>query len=348
MSDNKLSLSQRMKAERQEQKAPSLAERMKAKRAEADEKAPSLSERMKAQRNQEKATSLSQRMKERVEATKQTSESPADVARRLQDAIGAKLAELDDAEIDDAMAEELKVTIDEQRNKFEELIGRVKLTDIVRDVTQTGNKIEGLPEAIGKLRARGYIYRSYLEDKVEVLATQWDGVQDKIDHWIEQEADALSDELDNAEKLFVRIDSDPDITIADKKDSLRVGSLMDILESKVEAAEEQVNAIFEDLKRETNNTLRQVDDVEKILDWGDDASFDFNAGENLFLVAKAEWDDGGEKPDGLFYLTDQRFVFEQNEKTGKRLGMFGGKQVQEVLWEAPSTFLKKYKVKIRV
>jgi hypothetical protein len=41
----------------------------------------------------------------------------------------------------------------------------------------------------------------------------------------------------------------------------------------------------------------------------------------------------------LLYLTDQRIIFEQKEKTGKFLGLFGGKQTQSLQWAMSLTEL---------
>ena len=82
-----------------------------------------------------------------------------------------------------------------------------------------------------------------------------------------------------------------------------------------------------------SNTKRQLTEMNWIMDMKDEASFDFGAAEEVFLVAKAEWDDGDDKPDGMLFLTNHRLIFEQKEKTGKRFGLFGGKEEQGVLWE---------------
>jgi hypothetical protein len=78
----------------------------------------------------------------------------------------------------------------------------------------------------------------------------------------------------------------------------------------------------------------QLRKINWMCDRKDEASFDFLAGESMFLVAEAQWDDGGDKPEGFLFLTDQRLVFEQKQKVGKKLGMFGGKEVHEEKWNA--------------
>lgn len=337
----KTTLAERLKAERQEEKKPSMAERMRARREEEEKSTPSMAERLKARRNEEKKTNLVDRMRQRVADARTPVDTPSGITNQIEQALTRHATAMASTTISDEEAETLKATLEAQRKQFQGLISRVKLTDIVRQVTQTGRAIEGFPDAISKLRSRGYVFRSYLEDKVEVLATQWDAVQGKIDEWIEREADALSAELDKAEALFDRIDENPTITVADKRDSIRVGTMMEVLETKVVAAEDQIKAIFDSLKQETDNTTRQIREIEAILTLKDESGVTFNAGENIFLAARAEWVDGGEKPNGILYLSDQRLVFEQKETKGKTLGLFGGKKVQDVLWDAPVTLVEK-------
>lgn len=230
----------------------------------------------------------------------------------------------DDEEIED---EELEAAITEAKDRYDGIVKRVQMTDIVRETTALGSDIEGLPEAIDGVRSRGYKFRSYLENKIEVMAGQWDDINDRIERWLDEEAAELDDELADVEKAHRRLKS--------RKTESRLGRLigaLDTLETQVEASEEKIQAVYESLEREVNTTKRQLSMVNKQLDWLDAADVKLNAGEGLFIAAEAEWDDNRDKPDGFIYVTDQRIIFEQNEKKGGMLG-FGGKKIKEVLWE---------------
>jgi hypothetical protein len=113
---------------------------------------------------------------------------------------------------------------------------------------------------------------------------------------------------------------------------------VDQLENRVQAAEGRVKALYSTLKQDVDSTMSQMREINWFCDLKDEASFEFLAGESVFLAAEAEWvatGKGKEDPDGILFLTDQRLVFEQKEKVGKKLGMFGGKEVHEVEWEIP-------------
>lgn len=241
----------------------------------------------------------------------------------------------DDADEDEIDDEELSAAIDAAKERYDNLVKRVQMTDIIRETTALGGQIEGLPEAIDGVRSRGYKFRSYLENKIEVMAGQWDDINDRIERWLDEEAADLDDELADAEKAYRRLNR--------RKTESRLEALtgaLDTLESQVESSEEKIKAVYEAVDREMSTTSRQLQTVNQHLDWLEAADVNLNAGEGLFMAAEAEWDDNRDKPDGFIFVTDQRIIFEQSEKKGGMLG-FGGKKVKEVLWEVPHSQVEK-------
>jgi len=308
MSDDNMTLAEKLRAKKEAaeaagevEKPMTLAEKLRAKKeaAEAEGKPMTLAERLKAQHGEEED---------------------------IEDDDGDDLPEEE--------ATELESAISEAESKFKELISKVKLSDLASDISQLGNDVTELPSAIEAVRDRGYAYRSYLEYKVDVLEEQWKDMDEDLNEWVENESEELEDELEQVEKLVERL-TEAGITTRAQRLLGRTQSAIEVLEEKIEAAEEHIEDQYETIQREVDNTKRQLNEINWIMDMKEEASFDFGAAEEVFLVAKAEWDDGKDKPDGLIFLTSQRLVFEQKEKTGKRFGMFGGKETQDVLWETP-------------
>ncbi len=113
-----------------------------------------------------------------------------------------------------------------------------------------------------------------------------------------------------------------------------VGSLADQVKGFVEEPVSELKA----LEEQARTYVAQLNLVSWSLDQLDDSELTLNADEALVLAAKAEWVETGkakDDPDGILYLTDSRLIFEQKEKVGKRMGMFGGKEVQGIVWEFP-------------
>ncbi|NDJ62489.1 MAG: hypothetical protein GYB67_15280 [Chloroflexi bacterium] len=212
------------------------------------------------------------------------------------------------------------------------------LTDISRELGELTGDVTGLPGRIEGLRRRGYTYAAYLEHKAEVLRQRWDPAYQAAQRAIESEVDHLRGMLEEVDQVVRKAQMMEAKPPAMEGMFPAIESAIETLENATEAATARIEAQFRPVAREIKQTGSQIDKIEWYLEQQDEASFDFLAGEALFLAAEAEWaatGKGRKDPDGILYLTDQRLLFEQKEKTGKRLGMFGGQLTQELEWEIP-------------
>lgn len=127
--------------------------------------------------------------------------------------------------------------------------------------------------------------------------------------------------------------------------------------SRTNAELAQLEGLIENLQEKSDDVSKKLSDVEReissqisaltsrlsriewILEQVEESGFELKPTESIYLADKAEWIEEHKRdgPDGFIYLTTERVIFEQREKVGKRLGMFGGKKVQDVLWEFPVT-----------
>jgi predicted nucleic acid-binding Zn-ribbon protein len=118
-------------------------------------------------------------------------------------------------------------------------------------------------------------------------------------------------------------------TLADQLDSA-----MDRVKSKLDAAKQRIRGLYGQIPSNVSQTYSQLRDIETYLERTQNATFEFNAAEDVYMVTKAEWKDGKDNPTGFLYITNQRLIMEQTEKKGGFLG-FGGKKVESLLWAAP-------------
>lgn len=230
--------------------------------------------------------------------------------------------------------EEAQSKIRSLERQFRGLLDDVNLTRISRAASDLTNEINGLPGDIADLRQRGYAFRSYLEHKAEVLAKQWDAIRNQVMTTIQEDSRLLREELDRVEPDLKNLLAQPDQRDFQQKYIPMLESTFESIETKAKAIANRLEDMYRTIKSDVAETRKQIKDINWFLDMKDEASFDFNATEAVFLVAEAEWTDGKGKPDGMLFLTDQRIIFEQREKKGKALGLFGGKDEQGVLWEA--------------
>lgn len=224
------------------------------------------------------------------------------------------------------------------RSEAERHLRNAELEEVTRALADTTNDVRQLPSDVEALRKRGYVFASYLEHKLGVLESRWEEARRDTQQALAQELDRLREEAHQVDVLVEkgnRVLSNP-AALATVIPMLEREA--DGLDRAVQAALTRVKQYYSTVERDVESTLEQVRDINGYLDEADEASFDFLAGEQLFLAAEAEWKASGrgkDDPDGIVYLTDQRLIFEQKEKTGKKLGLFGGKMTQEMEWALP-------------
>lgn len=238
------------------------------------------------------------------------------------------------------MSEDFEQQIASLRRKFERAREDAGFEDISGELGDLTTIVNQLPNYVEEIRSRGYAFRSYLENKAEVLSNNWDDLRRQAQRAIDDERDSLRHELRRIEQSLDTAESGGGGGFLQKTtvDLDNLEGEVDELETRASSAASRIRKSFETMAKDIRGTKSQIDEINWFMDHKDEASFDFLAGESLFLAAKAEWvatGKGRKDPDGILYLTDQRLIFEQKEKTGKTLGMFGGKHEQEVEWEVP-------------
>jgi hypothetical protein len=306
-----------------------------------DDKNLSLAERIKQKKEAQASADKEQAKKSAATALQATSMAKETKANSLADRLKSKSQEIakeveaKGSELSEEAAAAVTAAVTTVRQRYTDLIKRVKMTDLVSETSRLGNTIEQLPESIEAVREKGYKYHAYLEGKIEVLAKQWDDVSDKIEDWLGKEVSELEDDLARAEAYVTKLGIGDKVTSTTQMVADKLGAMLDTLEVQVKASEEKVRALYTEVSTESNKTQYVLTQIGRYLGWLDEAGFQLDAGEGLYMAAEAEWDDGKDKPEGFLFVTDRRLIFEQNEKTGKTFGMFGGKQTQQVLWEVP-------------
>lgn len=230
------------------------------------------------------------------------------------------------------------------QTRAKRLFSDAKLAEIARDVSDTTADVAKLPGELARLRSRGYMFASYLEHKIEVLSGHWNSARQEVERAMDDESRQLRAQVQQVENLLAATESQLNNMIGLLKAMPALEQGIDNLESSIKTAETRIKNLFATLERDVSQTVEQLQELQAHLDQRDKASFPFLTGENIFLTASGEWvaaGKGGQDPDGILFLTDQRLIFEQNEKTGKTLGLFGGKHTQEIKWEFPLQQIEK-------
>jgi hypothetical protein len=231
------------------------------------------------------------------------------------------------------LSEETQEKLDELQDQLADVQESMLLTSIRNDRADIETALSLLPTEIEELRNRGYVFRSFLERKVDVLAEQWEDIDDRVSREVSRRTRELEREADEAESVLRQAMSGRAPHIA------RAESAVAAFESKVRAAQSAVRATYETLQQNVNQTHGQVEQVRWLLDQIDEASFQLYPAEDPISACKAQYiENGDEGPKGILYLTDERLIFEQKEEIATKKILFittDKETVQGLIFEVP-------------
>jgi predicted nucleic acid-binding Zn-ribbon protein len=232
-----------------------------------------------------------------------------------------------------ALSAETQATLGRLQNKFGDLQESMLLTRVQTEMADVETALSLLPTEVERLRTRGYVFRSFLENKIGVLAEQWDEMKDRVADEVERRTRDLERDSDTAERALNQALGGSASRVS------RAESAIDTLESKVRAAQSAVEAMYEPLQQNVNQTRFQIEEIRELLDQIDEASFQLHPVEDVVAFCKAQYiEREDEGPEGLLYLTDERLIFERKEEVATKKVLFittEKETVQELIFEVP-------------
>jgi len=232
-----------------------------------------------------------------------------------------------------AQAETAQAQLEALTQRLAALQQAAALTDINDDLADVDGELTTLPADIEALRVRGYVFRNYLERKVEVLSGQWAEARERVFQEIERRSRELARDMAQAERALQTAQTGGAAQISTAESGIQM------LESKVSAAQDSIEAMFDALDDNVTQTQAQVEAIEWALDQADQASFDFYPAEDLVAACRAQFlETKKEGPEGILFLTDERLVFERKEEVATKKVLFittEKETVQEPIFAVP-------------
>jgi hypothetical protein len=233
------------------------------------------------------------------------------------------------------MTDNAQVKKDAILRDYDALKRAADMSSIQSTITEISTEVTALPDRIQAVRGRGYAFANFLEAKAETLAKQWDAIDQDARAVMEREAAKLSSAMSEMDEKVAKLSAAEGLAAATYINQLEPQIAQ--LKTTADAAQNSAQSAFGEVPNNVRQTANQLRVIEGYLELIDEAAFQLQAGESIFMAVKAEWQAEHQgKPDGIFYITDKRLVMEQKEKVGKKFG-FGGEMKQEVLWESPIT-----------
>ncbi|MCC7358966.1 MAG: TFIIB-type zinc ribbon-containing protein [Anaerolineales bacterium] len=226
----------------------------------------------------------------------------------------------------------LSENLEAQISQFNALQDQIMLTPVNDDLEDIATAINALPANIENIRARGYVFKSFLERKVETLNKQWTELRPQVQAAVQTQTAQL------------RLDANQ-VQAALNRRQLATAPLAS-LEGKVSAALRNLQGMYDTLDNNVNQTQQQIDDISWTLQQVELASFGFLATEAAVEAVPANWKKPGDKDgvEGVLILTDQRLLFEQKEEVATKKVLFittAKQKVQALQWAVPISQIDK-------
>ncbi len=215
------------------------------------------------------------------------------------------------------------------------LRSRATLGDLRARLGTLDAALRSLPADLLEVRQGGYVYKAYLEKKVEVLQRQWEGLRQRLDTEAAQQGRMFLGRVEEVQRRLLALGRDfrpADLEILERETGFLEGQVNDVVGT--------LEGSFRTLQNNVQQTKRQLQALHWLLQQVAGASFRLRPEENVVEAVSAQYLTREEKegPRGILFLTDQRLLFEQKEDvvTAKFLFIPTEKQrVQKLLLEAP-------------
>jgi hypothetical protein len=241
-------------------------------------------------------------------------------------------------------AEQLAQTIASLQNDVNSLQSKARLADTRNNLENFDMAVNGLPAQLQELRTRGYVFEKDLEAEASALASRWAPMHSSILSMIDSETAQIQPSLAATEAQMLEVTSWRDNPPAVQPMIVQARSMVDNLNSKVDAVQRNVTGMYDAFKAEVDKLDAHLKQIDWTLQQLAEASFRLLATEGAINAVQAVWCKQGkqtsEDPSGVLYLTDQRVLFEQKQEiaTKKILFIATEKQkVQKLALDAPTS-----------
>ncbi len=226
----------------------------------------------------------------------------------------------------------------------------IRLKETLNTIEDLQTAVNSMPQRISKFRANGYVFEKGLESQASDFPRQWAALYPPLQNQINQQTSILQNSIRAVELKFSQLNGVRLNPTAARPIITTI--LIDIggLEDKIRAAESTVHGMYDSFERQVSAFRSHLDDIDFVLTQLAEAKFKLLPTEGGLRAIKAVWckdvKEHADDPEGVFFLTDQRLLFEQKEEvvTKKILFFATAKQkVQELKWEIPVMLIDEIK-----
>jgi len=233
-------------------------------------------------------------------------------------------------------------TLKELSASVKNLKAEIQFEAVRQDIERGNTQSERIDKSLADARLSAYAYRDALANHARQVNAAWQTMTRILPKKIEQEIAILRGNTHALTILLNQAMDAPDNEAVFDRCCNALETEITGQQSKIQEAETRLMNLYKPVQAAMNSLEDYIRDVQWALETVGESHVDFD-GEHVYIACKAEWSTtgkAGDDPDGILYVTHKRLLFEQKEKQGKFLGVFGGKKVQNALWEVDLAHLQ--------
>ncbi len=243
-----------------------------------------------------------------------------------------------------AAAPDLSVELSSLQSSLNQLHERSSLAHLEAEVASLDSNLQHALNLLEGARGKGYRYQGDLEEMATRAMTRWQQTRDTALANIQQNAGASRNKLASMDNLVRQLN----MSLGSQAQALNaIGNLRNEISraaSYLNDVERSITGAYADVQTLASQMVTRLNGIHWALTQQDEASFEFEKDENLYLAVKARWDkEGNEDPEGILFLTSKRLLFERKEKVATKKILFvtmAKELVQELVINAPLAAIK--------
>jgi hypothetical protein len=216
----------------------------------------------------------------------------------------------------------------------------VRLKNTLSAIEDLQTNVNGMLQRITNLRTNGYLFEKGLEAQALDFSRQWSTIHPPLVSQISMQSSSLQGSIHSIEIKMTQVNNVRTNPSAARPLISSINNEMEMLEDKVRSAESTVNGMYDSFKNQVNVVIIHLNEIDYMLTQLAEAKFTLLPTEGGLKAVKAVWckdvKERDDDPEGVLFLTDQRFLFEQKEEVATKKIFFittETKKVQELKWD---------------
>lgn len=233
------------------------------------------------------------------------------------------------------------------QSSLNQLQERASLSELQTDLVNLDSNLSHALNLLESARDKGYRYQKDLEEIAYKAMSRWQSIRDEVENQVAQQQNLLQSTLTTVDAAVQQMNS--------RLGGSSAGGELNSLERTIRDAannvsdvERDIHQAYDDIESQASELTRRLTRIHWALTQRDEASFEFDSQEDLYMAVASRWDkEGKEDPEGVLFLTNRRLLFEQKEKVATKKVLFvttASEMVQQLLVDKPLAKVKSIKV----